>query len=61
MEESLNVAKQLKDEFLIGRNLNNLGLTHHRQGNYEVALDYYLKSLVISERIGDATGALTHK
>ncbi|HIA35213.1 MAG TPA: tetratricopeptide repeat protein, partial [Flavobacteriales bacterium] len=35
---------------------NNIGWTYKNQGNYEKALEYYYKSLKISEEIGDKEG-----
>jgi CHAT domain-containing protein/tetratricopeptide (TPR) repeat protein len=37
--------------------LNNIGLISYDQGDYQDALDWYAKSLAISEQNGDETGA----
>jgi tetratricopeptide (TPR) repeat protein len=39
-----------------GRALNNLGLTHETLRNYEIALDFYRKSLAAKCNVGDVLG-----
>jgi tetratricopeptide (TPR) repeat protein len=39
--------------------LNNIGLIHRDQGSISLALDYFYKSLKISEEIGDKSGIAT--
>ena len=40
----------------MGDSYNTIGLIYQDQGNYEKALEYYLKSLKIAKELGDKRG-----
>ena len=46
-------AEQIDDKTGVARALDNIGKINRLQGNYTQALEYHLKSLAISEAIGD--------
>ncbi|MCY3410680.1 MAG: tetratricopeptide repeat protein [Candidatus Heimdallarchaeota archaeon] len=52
-QHCFQLAQSLKDDKLISTALNNMGTTHYYIGNLDIALDYYLKSSEIRERLGD--------
>lgn len=50
-----NFWKEAIDVFF-GRMLNNLGLAHHTAGDFNLALEYYKKSMKYKRRAGDLIG-----
>jgi len=50
---ALEIFESISDPNGISNMLNNLGAVHFSQGDYENALDYYLKSLKEAEKIKD--------
>ncbi len=51
--KSLKLAREIKNESIEGRALNNLGLIYAKQGKYNEAMDYHLKSLEIGKKLND--------
>lgn len=50
------VAAQIGDERGVANALRGIGVIHSRRGNYAEALEYYRKSLALSEASGDKGG-----
>ncbi|MDO9185570.1 MAG: tetratricopeptide repeat protein [Bacteroidia bacterium] len=55
-QDALHAAENLNFKKGIGASYNNIGITHWYQGNYEKALENYLKALKIRQEIGDKKG-----
>jgi CHAT domain-containing protein/Tfp pilus assembly protein PilF len=49
--QSLDIAREVKDQMLEGSVLNNLGLVYDEQGEYTHSLDYYQKAMQIQRAI----------
>jgi len=47
------MAEELNDKALISNAFNNIGVVHRDQGNYALALEYFEKSLKVSEALAD--------
>jgi len=50
---ALELAKKGGNEDLEAEALNNIGVTHEAQGNYDEALDFELRALDIRKKLGD--------
>ncbi|MDZ7606899.1 MAG: tetratricopeptide repeat protein [Cyclobacteriaceae bacterium] len=60
-EESLRTFESIKDTLGIANMLNNLGVFYFEQAAYDKAIEYYLRSLYLSEALGDITRIGTAK
>jgi len=56
LNESLSLAKDLKDSVIISDCLNKMGRVYFDQSNYRLSLQHYFQSLAISERINYKAG-----
>lgn len=50
---TIEVAERIKDTFMIESSYHGIGMLHKDVGIYDKAIDYFLKSLNISEQSGD--------
>lgn len=50
---AIDLAKQLRDESTVAALLNNLAVSHDHRGDQTQALEYYLKSLDVSDHSAD--------
>jgi len=51
--EALALAEKIDSEKGIAKSCNNIGISFHRRGNYDKAIEFYLKALKIFEKMGD--------
>ena len=51
-QQSLKLAKEIKDQSLISSALNNIGLIFQQKGDNDNALDYFQRSLAIDQETG---------
>jgi len=56
LHRALKLLREVGDERLEARALNELGKCHYRLGDYDSALDHYEKALEIRRAMGDAKG-----
>ena len=56
MEAGLDAARRLSDKNKEGATLSNLGLAHHRLGEYSKAIEYHEQRLIIAREIGSRSG-----
>jgi tetratricopeptide (TPR) repeat protein len=49
---SLEIAKEIDDDNIIGRSLKNIGGTYWEKGDLDIALDYYINALEAFQRLG---------
>lgn len=59
-QQSLKIAREIRDHKGEASSLNNMGLISRRQGQYQQALDYFQQSLVIMREINDHYGIATN-
>ncbi|MHA2247181.1 MAG: tetratricopeptide repeat protein [Candidatus Hodarchaeales archaeon] len=62
-QQSLKLAKEIKDQSLISKAINNIGLVFQQKGDIDNALDYFRQSLAIFQEIGnkyDIPGCLSN-
>ncbi len=60
LERALVQAERLGDRILLGRAVNNLGITHHTRGEYPQALECFERALRIREGIGYLIGTIVN-
>ena len=56
LKNELNVFELKKFKKSLGSSYNKIGIIYYAQGNFEKALEYYLKSLKIMEELCDKKG-----
>lgn len=61
-EECVDLNSKIEDESQVASTastLNNIGLIYKKKGNYNKAIDYYLQSLNIREKVNDTSGVIS--
>ena len=51
--ESLEISRQLGDQYMVAGTLNNMGMIHGDRREYDQAMKLYNESLEISRQLGD--------
>jgi tetratricopeptide (TPR) repeat protein len=55
-KQSLNLSREIKDQFGVALTLNNIADLYQSMGNIELAIEYFKQSLEIRELIKDQVG-----
>ncbi len=52
-KDALELAKEINSNYGIARSYNIIGISFHRRGDYNQAMEFYLKSRTVFEKIDD--------